>query len=156
MKPIFKFIIAVAIPLVVGSVAGFFTSSSVDEWFVTVDKPSFNPPNWVFAPVWTVLYILMGIAFFLVWRKSSPGKIRKVAFTLYFAQLFVNFIWSILFFYLHRPGWAFADILILWILIVLTMVCFARISSTARWLLVPYLAWVSFAAVLNYTIWLMN
>ena len=156
MKPAVKFIIAVAIPLVVGSVAGIFTSSSVDTWFPTLNKPSFNPPSWIFGPVWTILYILMGIAFYLVWKNSQPGKLRTTAFALYFAQLLPNFLWSIIFFYLHQPGWAFADILILWLLIILTMIAFARISSAAAWLLAPYLAWVSFASVLNYTIWQMN
>ena len=156
MKPIIKLLISIAIPLVVGALAGFFTSSSVDGWFTTVIKPSFNPPNWLFAPVWTTLYIMMGIAFYLVWKSKGNEKIKKSAIILFSFQLALNFLWSFIFFYAHQPGWALVDIAALWVLIFFTIIWFGKISPVAAWLLVPYICWVSFATVLNYAIWKIN
>ena len=156
MKPIVKFIISILIPLAVGAIAGLFTSSAVDGWFTTIHKPSFNPPNWLFAPVWTLLYILMGIAFFLIWKKDTDPIQKRTAITLYIVQLILNFCWSFIFFYAHQPGWALVDIILLWLFILLTIISFSKISVTAAWLLVPYICWVSFATVLNYAIWKLN
>ena len=135
MKPIIKLIISIAIPLVVGALAGYFTSSSVNGWFTTVIKPSFNPPNWLFAPVWTILYIMMGIAFYLVWKSKADEKIKKSAIILFSFQLALNFLWSFIFFYAHQPGWALVDIVALWVLIFFTIIWFGKISSIAAWLL---------------------
>ncbi len=156
MKNIYKLIISIAFPLLVGAVAGYFTSGSVVGWYSTLITPSFNPPNWLFGPVWTALYILMGIAFYLVW-KSEPGNgIKKQAIILYIIQLALNFCWSFIFFYNEAPGAAFAEILLLWIFILLTIIYFFKISKPAGWLMVPYLCWVTFAALLNYSIWQLN
>ena len=154
-KPI-RLIVAVLLPVLVGAVSGLFTASSVKTWFVTLNKPSFNPPSYVFAPVWTTLYIMMGIAFYLVWVSVTDKAQQHKAMTVYFIQLFLNFCWSFIFFYKQRPDLAFIDIVFLWISIVATLVLFYRISKPAGWLLVPYLLWVSFASALNYAIWQLN
>ena len=156
MKPIYKFIIAVLIPLAVGSLAGYFTASSVNGWYTTLVKPSFNPPNWLFAPVWTSLYIMMGIALFLVWNSGAAEDVKSTAVTLYIVQLALNFLWSFVFFYAQQPGWALVNIILMWIFIFLTILWFGKISSLSAWLLVPYICWVSFATVLNFAIWKLN
>ncbi|MBP9099619.1 MAG: tryptophan-rich sensory protein [Ferruginibacter sp.] len=156
MKPIYKLIIAVLIPLAVGSLAGYFTASSVNGWYTTLVKPSFNPPNWLFAPVWTSLYIMMGIAFYLIWKKEANDVVKSTAVTLYIVQLALNFLWSFVFFYAQQPGWALVNIILMWIFIFLTILWFGKISSLSAWLLVPYICWVSFATVLNFAIWKLN
>lgn len=156
MRKVVKFVIAVSLPLALGAFAGFFTSASVQGWYSTVNKPAFNPPNWIFAPVWTSLYLLMGIAFYIVWLKVEESKIKTKAIIFYFIQLVLNFCWSIIFFYAEEPGWAFAEIMLLWVMIVATIIKFSKISKFAAWLLVPYILWVSFAAVLNFAIWQLN
>ena len=156
MKPALKLIIALAIPLAVGAIGGYFSSSSISDWYVTLHKPSFNPPDGIFFPVWTVLYILMGLAFFLVWTHHAKLEKKYTAYTYYFLQLALNFLWSFLFFYLHHTGQALADIIILFLLITGTISSFRKISKTAAWLLVPYLLWVGFALVLNLQIWRLN
>jgi translocator protein len=155
MNKVIRLIISIALPVGVGLIAGMFTAESVRGWFQTIEKPSFNPPSWVFAPVWTTLYILMGIGFYLVWV-SPRSQLKTRAMMLYFIQLALNGAWSFIFFYSQEPGWAFAEIMLLWLSIFVTMILFWRISATAGWTLVPYLAWVSFAAVLNYSIWQLN
>ncbi|HMT74632.1 MAG TPA: tryptophan-rich sensory protein [Chitinophagaceae bacterium] len=156
MNNTLKLIIAVALPLVVGGLSGFFTVTGVESWYQTINKPSWNPPNWIFGPVWTTLYILMGISLFLVWKDDAAGSVKKYALLLFAAQLLLNFFWSFIFFSQQQPGWAFAEIVLLWLLIVLTIFAFARINNLAAWLLVPYISWVSFAAILNFTIWQLN
>ncbi|MBK6936983.1 MAG: tryptophan-rich sensory protein [Chitinophagaceae bacterium] len=156
MNNTLKMIIAVAIPVIVGGLSGFFTVTGADSWYQTINKPSWNPPGWIFGPVWTTLYILMGIALFIVWKTDATGSVKKYAVLLFAAQMLLNFFWSFIFFSQQQPGWAFAEIVMLWILIFLTIFAFARINNTAAWLLVPYISWVSFAAILNYTIWQLN
>lgn len=156
MKPFVKCIISIAIPLAIGGVSGFFTTEGVATWFTTVNKPSFNPPNWLFAPVWTALYIMMGIGFFLIWKSNAAATLKNKAIRIYFIQLSFNFLWSFLFFYMHQPGWALLDILLLWVSIILTMFAFRKVSVAAPWLLLPYICWVSFATLLNYSIWRLN
>lgn len=151
-----KFIISILIPLLVGAVAGFFTASGVDGWYAVANKPWFNPPNWIFAPVWTSLYVLMGIALFLVWRADADKKIKQKAISLFAIQLTLNFFWSFIFFKMQQPGLAFAEIILMWLMILFTIIWFGKISTTAAWLLVPYICWVSFALVLNYSIWQLN
>lgn len=151
-----KLFISILIPLLVGAVAGLFTSSGVNGWYALANKPWFNPPDWIFAPVWTGLYIMMGIAFFLIWRAAADKKIKQTAISLFVVQLVINFFWSFIFFKLQQPGWAFAEIILMWVTILLTILSFGKISSTAAWLLVPYICWVSFALVLNYSIWKLN
>ncbi len=156
MSNAIKLILAVAVPLAVGGLSGFATAGGVDTWYPTLAKPSFNPPAWVFGPTWTVLYILMGVALFLVWRQgpSTPGV--RLALTVFAVQLILNGLWSIIFFGMQSPGWAFAEIILLWLAIVATLWSFWRRTPAAGWLLVPYLVWVSFAAVLNGSIWILN
>lgn len=122
------------------------------DWYAALHKPSWNPPGWLFGPVWSVLYAMMAVAAWLVWRRR--GWCRALA--IYGAQLLLNAAWTPIFFGAGKIGWAFAEIIILWIAIVCTMLAFLRISKPAGWMLVPYLAWVSFAAFLNFTLWRMN
>ncbi len=157
MKPFYKLIISIVLPVVVGWVSSYFTASSVKTWFVTLKKPLFNPPSWLFAPVWTILYILMGIAFYLIWKNSSANHdLKKRAIAFYFLQLLLNFFWSVIFFYSRQPGWAFAEILVLLLMIIVTAFHFYKISKTAGWLMLPYILWVCFATLLNYSIWQLN
>ena len=151
-----KLFISIGITLLVVSLGGFFTSSAVKGWYALANKPSFNPPNWIFAPVWTFLYLLMGISLYLVWKSDAAKKLKQMALTFFTIQLVLNFFWSIIFFYAHQPGWAFVEIIALWAMILLTILWFGKISPTAAWLLVPYICWVSFASVLNYSIWNLN
>ena len=151
-----KLFISILLPLLVGAVAGLFTSSGVNGWYALANKPWFNPPNWIFAPVWTGLYIMMGIAFFLIWRAAADKTIKQTAMILFVTQLVLNFFWSFIFFKLQQPGWAFAEIILMWATILLTILSFGKISATAAWLMVPYICWVSFASVLNYSIWKLN
>ncbi|WP_256012374.1 TspO/MBR family protein [Desertivirga xinjiangensis] len=155
MKNVIRLILSIALPLLVGGVAGYATSSNISNWYVYLNKPSFNPPNEVFSPVWTALYILMGISLYLIW-KAEPGKIRSTALTIFFLQLLLNFAWSFLFFYFHQTGLALIEIVLLWISIIFMIFWFHQISKVAAWLQLPYLLWVSFAACLNGAIWYMN
>lgn len=139
--------------LAVGSIGGFATQHSIDTWYATLNKPSWNPPNWVFAPVWTLLYIMMGTAAWLVWK--TRDRIGP-AMVLFFAQLAFNLLWSLVFFGLRSPGLALVEVVFLVGSVALTMLAFFGRQATAGWLFVPYLAWVSFAAILNLAIWYLN
>jgi tryptophan-rich sensory protein len=136
--------------------AGFFGSQfGPGDWYASLAKPAFNPPNSVFAPVWTALYILMAVAAWLVWMRAGyPG--RNAAVILFIVQIVLNGFWSYLFFGLHRPDIAFFEIIVLWLAILLTLLLFWRIRALAGMLLIPYLLWVSFASVLNYYLWRLN
>lgn len=147
--------IALLICLGTAALGAAWTSQSVDTWYTTLQKPSWNPPNWLFGPVWTTLYISMAVAAWLVWRSADLRQTR-MPLLLFGLQLLLNVIWSGLFFALRSPGWAFVDIIVLWLAILATVVAFARVSTWAGVLLLPYLAWVSFATVLNGTIWRLN
>jgi len=151
-----KLVVAVAIPLLVAGLSGFATAQGVREWYPTLVKPSFNPPSWVFGPVWTLLYLMMGIAAFLVWQKGWESGAVKTALALFAIQLILNGLWSVLFFGMRSPGLAFAEILLLWISIGGTIVLFWRVAPIAGMLLLPYEAWVTFAVVLNGAIWILN
>lgn len=151
-----KILIAVAICLFVGFLSGFATQSSMTDWYVDLNKPNFNPPNWIFAPVWTVLYILMGVSAGIVWSKGFHHKWVKTAMYHFLFQLIFNAAWSLAFFGLRSPSYALLIIIILLALIVLTMKWFRIVSKTAALLLIPYLLWVSFATLLNYSIWQLN
>jgi len=156
MSNTLKLIIAIIIPVAVGAVSGFFTSSEIPGWYQTINKPTWNPPSWLFGPVWTTLYVMMGIALFLVWKSDASQSVKKTAIILFAAQLVLNFFWSFIFFNQHQIGWAVVEIITMWIFILLTIFAFAPISKIAAWLLVPYISWVSFATILNYTIWKLN
>lgn len=152
----YKLPISIAICLLVGFLSGISTSDSISGWYSTLEKPSFNPPNWIFGPVWTFLYILMGIALGKVWSSDSSGKEKNKAIFVFGSQLAVNAIWSIFFFGMQNPLLAFIDIIILIVLIVYTIKLFKPINRMASWLLYPYLVWVSFATILNLSIILLN
>lgn len=149
-----QLILSISLCLGAGVFGSFFTVSSIPTWYATLNKPVFSPPNWVFGPAWTILYILMGISLYLVW--TSKGKLKQNAFNLFFAQLGLNVLWSIFFFGMKNPTLALVDIVALWIAIFLTIKSFYRINRLAGNLLIPYLLWVSFAAVLNLAIVMLN
>ncbi len=148
-------VVFVAICLAAGGLGGIVTYPQIPNWYAQLVKPSWNPPDWVFGPVWTTLYVLMAIAAWLVWRQAG-FKSAKVPLAFFGLQLVLNSLWSVLFFGLQRPGLAAIEILLLWIAIVVTVVSFWRRSRWAGWLLVPYLAWVSYAITLNVAIWQLN
>jgi benzodiazapine receptor len=150
------FLRSVAIPLLVGRAGAAVTGPTVSSWYPTLAKPDFTPPGWVFGPVWTTLYLLMGTAEYLVSRRGVEIGERRTARVAYGLQLGLNALWSLLFFGLKSPRAALIEIGLLWLAIVLTIVAFARISKRAALLLVPYLLWVSFAAILNGEIWRLN
>lgn len=157
MSKYMKIAIIVATCLGVGYFAGTATQSGVDTWFPTQEKPIFNPPSWLFAPVWTTLYIMMGIAAGLVWSKidSDRENVRK-ALIFFAIQLALNMLWSFLFFGLHNPFLAMIEIVLLWLMIYETWTRFKKIDKIAGYLFIPYLLWVSFATVLNASIWWLN
>jgi benzodiazapine receptor len=155
--------ISIAVPLMAGVIGSIFTSQSVTTWFQTIEKPSFSPPNWLFGPVWTTLYVLMGVSLFLIWRAISSTtfpndrRIREIAaFIAFGAQLILNVLWSFLFFGLRSPQLAFVEIIILLISIVVTIAIFSKISKLSAILMLPYAGWVTFASFLNLQIWLLN
>lgn len=149
-------VMAVGIPLAVGAIGGIATASSVSTWYPTLAKPAWNPPDWLFGPVWTLLYILMGVAAWLVWRQGVDAHGVRGALILFGVQLLFNLAWSVVFFGLRRAGWALIEIVALWILILATLVAFYRLRPAAGWLLLPYQLWVTFATALNASIWLLN
>ena len=151
-----KLVIALAAPVVVGSLSGFATSGGVSTWYPTLVKPPFNPPAWVFGPVWTVLYLMMGVAAFIVWRQGLDARGARAALTVFAVQLALNGLWSIIFFGMRQPGWALVEIIVLWIAIGVTIRLFWRVIPAAGVLLLPYWAWVSFATVLNASLWWLN
>ena len=155
MMKLFHLIISIAIAQSAGIVGSVFTAPNIEGWYSTLAKPVWNPPGWVFGPVWILLYTLMGIAAFLVWRQRDvPGS--KLALSVYGVHLALNALWSIVFFGLKNPGLALAEILVLLAFILATTVLFRRINNWAGALLVPYIAWVTFATFLNFTIWQLN
>lgn len=156
MQKWLKFIIAVGVPLAVGYAGSLFTMEGVNGWYKTINRPSWNPPDYVFAPVWTTLYIFMGIALYLIWISNAPRAKKNTAITLFAIQLILNFFWSYIFFTVNEIGWAFVEIVVLWLFILFTIFSFASINKKAAWLLVPYISWVSFAAILTYTVWTLN
>jgi tryptophan-rich sensory protein len=156
MKNWLKAIISLALPQVAGLTGAAFTVTGEGSWYRSIQKPDWNPPGWLFAPVWTTLYILMGISFYLIWKSAADKKIKTPAMVFWILQLILNLVWTIIFFYAQEIGYAFAEIVLLWLFILITNLLFARISKLAAWLLVPYISWVSFAAILTYTIWQLN
>lgn len=153
---ILKLLIAIVISELAGIIGSLFTASSVRDWYTTLVRPDFAPPSWVFAPVWTTLFALMGIAAFLVWKKGLDRKDVKIALGIFIGQLVLNTLWSILFFGMQNPGLAFVEIIILWLAILATIISFGKIRKVAAWLLIPYILWVSFASVLNFSFWQLN
>ncbi|MFD1603586.1 TspO/MBR family protein [Flavobacterium artemisiae] len=157
MNKTVKIIIALIVCLAVGYSASLVTRPSVESWYPTLIKPIFNPPNWIFMPVWTLLYILMAVAAGLVWDKinTQSEKVKK-ALLFFLIQLILNAIWSYLFFGLKNPMLALVEIILLWLMIYETYLKFTKINKISAYLLIPYLAWVAFAAILNASIWWLN
>jgi len=149
-------LLCIAIPLIVGIAGSVVTAGSIPIWYAALEKPAFNPPNWTFGPVWTTLYILMGISLYLVLKSGMANPLVRQGIVLFAIQLGANFLWSVLFFGMHAILFAFLEILILFGLIAAMMITFFHITKPAGWLLVPYLCWVAIAAVLNATIWVLN
>ena len=149
-----KIIICVILCVGLGAASGFSTADSINGWYQTIQKPSWNPPNWVFAPVWTLLYALMGISLALIWHNRHVLKNAALAF--FVVQFVLNLLWSYIFFGRQNMQLALMEIILMWIMIFLTIFYFYRIHKIAAWLMIPYLLWVSFATFLNYTLYTLN
>lgn len=156
MNNTYKFIISIVTPPLAGFIGSLFTTSSIPNWYAGLIKPELNPPSWVFAPVWTILYLMMGLAAFLVWKEGYERREVRHALKLYVFQLVLNVAWSIFFFGLKNPGAALIEIIILWLAILATIFAFFKVSKLAGSLLIPYILWVSFATYLTYSIWALN
>lgn len=155
-KKIFFLVGFILLSQLAGLIGSLFTAPSVDTWYTTLQKPSFTPPGWLFAPVWTVLYILMGISVFLVWLKGWKSSLARRALGIFFIQLILNAVWSVLFFGLKLPLVAFGEIVLLWGTIGMMIFNFHKVSRWAAYLQIPYILWVTFAAVLNFSLWTLN
>lgn len=152
---LFKLLLSILLPIGLGSIAGIFTAEAVPEWYVSLNRPSFNPPNWLFGPVWTALYLLLGISFFLIWKQPA-NKERNVAIFVFLFQLLLNFGWSFIFFYYNLIGLALIEIVVLWINIVIMLVLFYKIKPLAAYMNIAYLLWVTFATILNTSYYILN
>jgi tryptophan-rich sensory protein len=150
-----KIVLCMLPPLVVGSIAGISTASNIEDWYSYLNKPIFNPPNYLFGPVWTMLYLVMGISFFLI-TSAPASRERHRAILIYWLQLILNFSWSFIFFEFHCLGLAFIEIICLWVSILWMIVCFKKVNKRAAYLQLPYLAWVLFASILNGSILWLN
>jgi len=157
MKPtdILKLVASVILCQIAGFLGSLFTTPAIPTWYATLRKPFFTPPNWIFSPVWVSVFILMGISLFFVWRRQGHPQFKK-ALIFFFVQLILNALWSLAFFGLRLPLLGFMDIILLWIAILLTIQTFLKVSKFAGVLLIPYLLWVSFAALLNFSLWIQN
>ena len=153
---IIRLAISIGVCLVAGFIGSIFTTASIPTWYTTLEKPSFNPPNWLFGPVWTILFILMGISAFLVWRVRLSEPNVRIALIIFIIQLILNAFWSVAFFGLRSPIAGLIVIVILWVAILLTILSSAKVSITAGILLIPYILWVSFASILNAAIYVLN
>ena len=153
---LFRLAVCIAVCLAAGGIGSAYTTSSISTWYITLAKPAFTPPNWLFAPVWTALYLMMGYAAWLVWEQKHRKPRVMAALSLFGLQLALNIAWSIVFFGLHSPASGLLVIILLWAAIAWTILRFRPIARNAARLLLPYLAWVSYALTLNYAIWKLN
>ncbi len=151
-----KLVVSILVCQIAGGVGGLFTAPAIPEWYASLAKPSFNPPNWVFGPVWTVLYLLMALSLYLVWKQAPGHPQAGRAVALFFVQLALNVVWSLLFFGLRSPGAAFAEVLVLLAAITAAAVASRPVSRAASYLYAPYFVWVAFAAALNFFLWRLN
>lgn len=156
IKKIGLLILCLAVPLLIGGLGSWLTASSINDWYPLLNKPSFNPPNWLFGPVWTFLYLLMGTALFIALVAGKESRYRRHALLSFGAQLFLNLYWSFLFFYIKMPSLAFWALISLLSMMIVNAYYFYQIKKPAAYLYIPYIAWVSFAGVLNYFIWQLN
>ena len=150
-----KLIISLILPQLAGIIGSLFTIKSIPIWYAALDKPSFNPPGWIFGPVWITLYIMMGISFYLIWIKNDLPNFGLIT-SVFILQLALNAFWSIIFFGLHSPFYALVEIVSLWISILICIILFYKVSKISAYLMIPYLLWVSFASILNFYIWKLN
>jgi len=150
-----KLIISILIPVLIWAISWFATSNSINDWYILLEKPIFNPPNWIFWPVWTTLYIMIGISFYLVWKKWF-WKYKNKTKIIYTIQLILNFLWSFSFFYFENIWLWLINIILLWIVIIINIYYFYIIDKKAWIILIPYLLWVSFASILNISLYLLN
>ncbi|MES2060024.1 MAG: TspO/MBR family protein [Patescibacteria group bacterium] len=155
-KSFWELALAILVCEFAGAIGTVFTASQIPMWYAGLVKPSFNPPSWIFGPVWTLLYALMGIAVFIVAKRGTHNLKVRSALEIFCIQLFLNIIWSPIFFGLHSPSLALITIVFMWFAILGTIVSFAKVSTRAASLLIPYILWVSFATYLNYSIWILN
>lgn len=151
----FRLIASLVICQLAGIIGSIFTAPAIPEWYASLEKPAFNPPNWIFSPVWIFLYLLMGVTLYILWQ-NWPKKEAKTALFFFAIQLVLNALWSVIFFGLELPMVAFLEIIILWVFILMTMIKASRVSKAAIYLLLPYILWVNFAAVLNFFLWRLN
>ena len=156
IKNIWLLILSLFIPLAVGYLGSLLTMPGLASWYGGLTKPAFTPPNWLFGPAWTLLFILMGLAFFLILRDGRENKNFSAAWMSFGAQLFLNIYWSFLFFFVQEPPLAFYGLISLWSMIFVNIYYFYQIKKSAAYLLIPYIAWVTFAGALNYSIWYLN
>lgn len=156
MKRIGKLVCSVSACLLTGLLGSFVTTDSVTTWYADLARPSFTPPDWAFGVVWPILYVMMGISAFLIWNSGITRKQVKVALGLFAFQLLLNGLWTPIFFGLHMLSLALAEIILLWVAILMTILAFWRISKTAAYLIIPYILWVSFAIALNAALWHLN
>ncbi len=155
-RDIVEAVVSIVVCQGAGLIGSLATFPSIPTWYASLEKPPFNPPNWVFGPVWTTLYTLIGIAAFLVWRKGIRNREVKIALGIFLVQLVLNTLWSVIFFGLNALAGGLVVIVVLWIAILLTIITFFRISKAAGALLIPYILWVSFATILNFSLWQLN
>jgi len=156
IKDISRLVLAIFVCQLAGVVGSVFTRPAISSWYATLRKPTFTPPNWLFAPVWTMLFLLMGISAYLIWREGLANREVKIALVIFGTQLVLNTLWSFFFFKLQSPLYGFVEIVILWFAILFTIIYFFKVSRAASFLLLPYVFWVSFAAILNFYIWRLN
>ncbi len=155
MNRYLKLTLCILLPLLIGGISGYASASGINIWYMGLNKPFFNPPNYLFGPVWSLLYILMGISFYRI-LQSTPNETRTRAIALFCLQLFLNFCWSFLFFRFQMLAVSFIEIIIMWISIATMIYTFIKIDKTAACMQIPYLMWVSFSSVLNGAIWYLN
>jgi len=156
LREVLRLVVSIVVCQLAGGLGAIFTTPAIPTWYASLEKPAFQPPNWLFFPVWTTLYTLMGIAAFLVWRKGLGQRQVRVALGIFAIQLALNTAWTIIFFGLYSLFGAVIAIVFLWIAILINIVTFWRISKVAGALLIPYILWVSFAGILNYSVWMLN
>ena len=153
---ILKLVTSLVVCQCAGIIGSVFTTPAIPTWYAALQKPAFTPPNWLFAPAWITLYLLMGIAAFLVWRVGLGNRRVRTALVIFLVQLALNSLWSVVFFGMQSPLYGVIVIAILWLMILLTILKFSRIAAAAAWLLMPYILWVSFASALNISILILN
>jgi len=150
-----KLIIAILLPMVIGGFSGFLTANSINDWYTTLHQPSFNPPNWVFGPVWTTLYLIMGISLYRIWKLPVSAE-RNLAIGEFFGQMILNLFCSLIYFRWHLIGFALAEIILMWTMIALMIHHFRKLDAVAGYMNIPYLLWVTFASALNGAYFILN